>query len=192
MGPVEAVPLAELRRQFDVNVFGTVALTQACLPELRRARGRVVIMSSVAAFSPTHYSGAYAASKAALETLADVMRLELRPAGIAISLVEPGATDTPIWKKVDASWDAFFAAADPTVLRHYAEPIAGMRRALDDYKQTAIAPERVAQAVVRALTARSPRARYQVGAEVRLRAALRAWLPDHLHDAVVRRLLKLP
>jgi NAD(P)-dependent dehydrogenase (short-subunit alcohol dehydrogenase family) len=192
MGPVEAVPLNELRSQFEVNVFGTVALTQACLPELRRGRGRIVIMSSIAGLSPTPYSGAYAASKFALEALADVLRLELRHAGIAVSLIEPGAIHTPIWGKVEASWEALAATADPTALRHYDEDIGRMRLALASYRRTAIPPERVARAVVQALTARTPRTRYLVGAEAHLRAALRAWLPDRVHDALVRRILKLP
>jgi len=94
-----------------------VALTQACLPELRRGRGRIVIMSSIAARSPTPFSGAYAASKSALEALADVLRAEVRPAGIAVSLIQAGAIRTPIWEKADASWDALIATEDPTVLR---------------------------------------------------------------------------
>jgi NAD(P)-dependent dehydrogenase (short-subunit alcohol dehydrogenase family) len=192
MGPIEALPLTELRTQFEVNVVGTVALRQACLPELRRGRGRVVIMSSIAALSPTPYSGAYAASKFALEALADVLRLELRHAGIEVSLIEPGAIRTPIWEKVDASWEALAAAADPAALRHYDEDIGRMRTSLTAYRRTAIPPERVARAVAQALTARTPRTRYLVGAEAHLRAALRAWLPDRLHDALVRRILNLP
>jgi len=192
MGPVEGLPLSELRRQFEVNVFGTVALTQACLPELRRGRGRVVMMSSVAARSPSPFAGAYGASKSALEALADVLRVEVRAAGISVSVIQPGAIRTPIWDKVDASWDALIASADPALLQVYDDAIRRMRTSVAIYSRTGIAPERVARAVVQALTARSPRPRYLVGADAYVQAALRACLPVRVHDALVRRILNLP
>ncbi len=97
--PLEFIPLDELRRQLEVNVVGQVAVTQAFLPQLRRSRGRIVFVGSIAGRSALPFLGAYAASKHALEALADTLRVELRPFGIDVSLVEPGTIRTPIWEK---------------------------------------------------------------------------------------------
>ena len=97
--PLELVPLDELRRQLEVNVVGQIAVLQAVLPALRRARGRVVLMGSIGGRSALPFLGPYAASKHALEALADSLRVELRPFGLAVSIVEPGSIATPIWRK---------------------------------------------------------------------------------------------
>ena len=88
--PLEFLPPDDLRRQLEVNVIGQVAVTQAFLPALRRARGRIVIVGSIAGRSALPFLGAYAASKHALEAVADSLRVELRPFGIAVSIVQPG------------------------------------------------------------------------------------------------------
>src|SRR5690606_23377140 len=103
-GPLEFLPLGELRRQLEVNVVGQIAVTQACLPLLRRAHaaderaGRIVFMSSVSGRSALPFTGAYAASKFALEAAADSLRVELLPFGLRVVLVEPGVITTPIWE----------------------------------------------------------------------------------------------
>src|SRR4051812_28820003 len=96
--PVEGLALADLRHQLEVNVVGQVAVTQAVLPRLRASRGRVVFVSSVSGRVSAPFMGAYSASKYALEALADALRLELRPWGVAVSLIEPGAIDTDVWR----------------------------------------------------------------------------------------------
>lgn len=191
MGPVETMPIAQWRRQFDVNVFGTVSLTQACLPALRRRNGRVVIMSSIAGLTSTAYSSAYSASKHALEAIADALRLEVARWGVDVSLIEPGAVATPIWNKVDQSWGEA-AGGSSQVQALYRSAIAGMRGSVARYGATAIGVDRVVRAVEHAVTKTRPRTRYVVGAEARLRALLRAWLPDRVHDALVRRVMRLP
>ncbi len=95
--PLEFVPLDELRHQLEVNLVGQVAVTQAFLPALRRARGRIVFVGSIAGKSALPFLGPYAASKHALEAVADSLRLELRPWGIHVAIVEPGSIKTPIW-----------------------------------------------------------------------------------------------
>src|SRR5512133_1136305 len=97
--PLEFLPLDELRRQLEVNVIGQVAVTQAFLPHLRRSRGRIVFVGSIAGKSALPFLGAYAASKHALEAIADTLRIELRPFGIEVAIVEPGTMATPIWQK---------------------------------------------------------------------------------------------
>ncbi|MGD1157325.1 MAG: SDR family oxidoreductase, partial [Terriglobia bacterium] len=97
-GMLEFLPLDALRRQLEVNVVGQVAVTQAFLPHLRKARGRIVNIGSVSGLIAGPFSGAYAASKFALEALTDALRVELRPWKIHVSIVEPGNIQTPIWK----------------------------------------------------------------------------------------------
>ena len=98
-GPLEFLPLSELRKQFEVNVLGQIAVTQAFLPLLRQARGRIVNMSSIAGRVAFPYIGPYSASKYALEAISDALRIELLPWGISVSVIEPGDVATPIWKK---------------------------------------------------------------------------------------------
>ena len=98
-GPLEVLPDAELRRQFDVNFFGAIAVTRAFLPALRASNGRVVSVGSISGKISVPMLGAYAASKFALEAACDALRVELRPSGIDVVLIEPGAVKTPIWQK---------------------------------------------------------------------------------------------
>ena len=112
-GPVEAVPLDELRRQLEVNVVGQVAVTQAVLPKLRASRGRVVFVSSLSGRISTPMTGAYNASKFALEGLADALRMEVRPWGIRVVLVEPAQTDTDMWREADGALDEAVAGLSP-------------------------------------------------------------------------------
>jgi NAD(P)-dependent dehydrogenase (short-subunit alcohol dehydrogenase family) len=113
-GPLELVAPAELRRQFDVNFFGALALTQALLPQLRAARGRIVNVSSIGGKFAAPFVGAYAASKFALEAASDALRLELRPFGVAVILIEPGAVRTPIWQRGAAAGRALIDGGPST------------------------------------------------------------------------------
>jgi NAD(P)-dependent dehydrogenase (short-subunit alcohol dehydrogenase family) len=182
-GPIEYLPLDALRDQFEVNVFGPVAVTQACLPLLRHARGRVVNVSSVNGRIVTPFSGAYCASKFALEALSDAYRLELARAGVLVSVVRPGSVRTPIW-------DAARARALRLVDRYPAATHAhygGVLRRLGEVRTPphAIPVDRVAAVVVRALTVRRPRAHYTVGWDARV-GSLAAWLlPSRLLDALL-------
>jgi NAD(P)-dependent dehydrogenase (short-subunit alcohol dehydrogenase family) len=162
-GPVEALTPTGLRRQLDVNVVGQVAVTQAVLPKLRRARGRVVFMSSVSGRVSTPLLGAYAASKFAIEALGDALRLEVAPWGIHVSLIEPGAIDTEIWRNAldQANEVETSLSADHRAL--YARHVAGLRKTIPRIQKQTSSPEKVAAAVERALTEEKPRARYLVG-----------------------------
>ena len=183
------LPIDELRRQFDVNVTGQIAVTQACLPLLRRARssskgdhraGRIVFMSSVAGRSALPFMGAYAASKFALEAAADSLRVELRPFGIAVSLVEPGIIATPIWKTSRDAAERNIAAMPPQMEEYYGRAVKALRTRVDSIG--GLPPEHVADAVTHALTSRRPRIRYVVGRDARLRVAVQGLLPDRVRD----------
>jgi len=190
-GPMELVPIDDFRRQLDVNVVGLVAVTQAFLPLLRKARGRVVNMSSINGGLAVPYMGPYSASKFALEAITDVMRLELRTFGVDVSAIEPGAITTPIWDKSLAAADQLADDLDPAALSLYESDLAAIRKAVDRWIRTASPVERVVKAVVHALTARRPKAHYYLGLEVRACFKTMKILPDGFRDWLLRKLIGL-
>ena len=180
-GPIEALPLDELRRQLEVNVVGQVAVTQTLIPRLRASRGRIVFVSSISGRVSVPMTGAYNASKYALEALADALRLELRTWGIKVSLVEPGAIDTDIWRKVDETIDATVADLSAEHLALYAGHLEGLRRTTTRVQKQTSPVTKVTAAIEQALTATRPKARYLVGVDARVQAAIGA-LPTPLSD----------
>jgi NAD(P)-dependent dehydrogenase (short-subunit alcohol dehydrogenase family) len=187
-GPVEALALADLRDQLEVNVVAQVAVTQAVLPHLRERGGRVVFISSVSGRVSTPFSGAYNASKFALEGIADALRMELRPWGIPVALVEPGAIDTDIWRGMLDTADAAEAKMSTEHRELYAERAAAMRTSIRRTQKQTSSPDKVAAAVHDALTAQRPRERYLVGADARVQLALRTALPTRAFDSAISRL----
>lgn len=191
-GPLEFLPPAELRRQLEVNVVGPLAVTQVFSPLLRRARGRIVHIGSSSGYLSMPLVGPYCASKFALEALADAQRLELQPFGIHVSLVQPGAIATPIFDKSNAHADALLETLPEETARLYGPVIAAIRKGVAEQVGRARPPETVARAVLHALRAARPRARYKVGADAWIEWLLAAWLPDRLRDRVLTRFLGLP
>lgn len=181
-GPLELVPPAELRRQFEVNVVGHVALIQAALPLLRRGRGRIVLMSSISGRIAPPYMGAYAASKHAIEAIADALRLELRTWGIRVSVVEPDSTDTPIWNKMLAGAEDLQRAAPPERRGLYEHGLDQLHRAAERLDKSSMPVERVVRAVRHALSARRPKTRYPVGWRTRAGFAVFPKIPDRIRD----------
>jgi NAD(P)-dependent dehydrogenase (short-subunit alcohol dehydrogenase family) len=188
-GPLELVSGEDLRRQFEVNVFAQVAVTQTMLPALREAGGRVVFVSSVGGRVSTPFVAPYAASKHAVEAIADALRVELRSSNVQVALVEPGAVATPIWDK--ARSDADSVSIPPEFQRQYGDVPAAVAKLIEQTARRAVAPEVVAATIERALTARRMRARYLVGTDARIQLALSRVLPDHAFDWVLRRLMGL-
>jgi NAD(P)-dependent dehydrogenase (short-subunit alcohol dehydrogenase family) len=130
--PLELLPLDELRRVLEVNVVGQLAVTQAVLPAVRAARGRVVNVGSIAGRSSLPFLGAYAASKFALEAVTDALRVELRPWGIRVAIVEPGSIATPIWTKGAQRFEELTIDVGPyrdrlVAFRRFAEQRAAQR-----------------------------------------------------------------
>jgi NAD(P)-dependent dehydrogenase (short-subunit alcohol dehydrogenase family) len=190
--PVEALGLDDLRAQLEVNVIGQVAVTQAVLPRLRASRGRVVFVSSISGRYSAPFMGAYSASKFALEALADALRLELRPWGVAVSLIEPGAIDTDLWRNAQDTAQQTEAAMTSEHRRLYAGHISGMRKLISQTQRRTASVEKVAAVIQRAVTSPRPRARYVVGLDARAQLALGAALPTSAHDAAVARAAGVP
>ncbi len=188
-GPLEILPLNQLREQFEVNVIGQVAVTQAVLPLLRRAHGRIIFVGSIGGKIAVPLAGAYNASKYAMEAVADSWRQELAPDGIAVSLIEPAAMATPIWAKAAGRVDRLLDDPGPETAR-YRERLRSFQRTLRSQGKSGSSPSDVADTILRALTAEHPRNRYAVGASAKLVSALRPLIPDWLLDAVGRRITR--
>jgi NAD(P)-dependent dehydrogenase (short-subunit alcohol dehydrogenase family) len=186
-GPLEALPIEDFRRQVEVNLTAHVAVTQAFLPAIRRARGRIVFITSIGGLMAFPMFGAYHAAKFGLEAVGDVFRQELRPWGIRVSIVEPGSIATPIWERGDAAAEGFVAQATDEQQELYGQSIAAYRAVARRTGERGIPPERVAKAIEHALSARRPRTRYLVGADARGQALFARVLPDRLLDWLVAR-----
>ncbi len=185
-GPIETVDPDDWRKQLDVNVIGQLAVTQAVLPRLRESRGRVVFISSLNGKVTFPMLGAYCASKFALEAAADALRMELKPWGIPVVLVEPAQTDTDMWRMADAVVKEMEAALTSEHRALYAKHIAGMKKFIPFSQRMAVRTEKVSAVVEEALTARRPRARYVVGIGPKVQLALISNLPTRARDRVLR------
>jgi NAD(P)-dependent dehydrogenase (short-subunit alcohol dehydrogenase family) len=185
-GPLEMLPLEELRRQLEINVIGPVAVTQAMLPLLRASRGRIVNVGSLNGRLAVPFLGPYSASKFALEAISDALRLELRPWGIAVSVVEPGSVKTPIWEKTEAEADRLARQAGPRLDELYGRAIAAFRAMSHRQADQGMPVRKVVQAVVHALSSRRPKTRYPLGGQTRWAIFAARFLPDRLRDWFVR------
>ncbi|MEP7152626.1 MAG: SDR family oxidoreductase [Nitrospira sp.] len=184
-GPLELLPLADVRTQFEVNVIGALAVTQTLLPLLRQGRGRIVNISSIAGLTATPFLGAYCSSKFALEAMSDALRLELAPWGITVSLVEPGAVQSQIWQRATMSATHMLSQVPPASRALYDEPLRRMQDVIGRAAKRAIPAAVVARAVAHALTAPRPRARYLIGKDARVRALMKWMLPTRAQDRVL-------
>ena len=191
-GPLEFLPLGDLRGQIEVNVIGQIAVTQAFLPLLRRGFGRIVNIGSVGGRLATPFLGAYNASKFAMEALTDSLRMELRPWRISVSIVEPGSIATRIWDKGQGAADKLLEKLPQEGHELYDAAVAAMRQAADKSARRAIPPSAVARAVAHALTARRPRTRYLVGRDAHLQAVVARIVPDRMRDWLVVQQMGLP
>ncbi|MFE0186587.1 SDR family oxidoreductase [Streptomyces sp. NPDC058989] len=181
--PLECVPPESLRQQLDTNVIGTVAVTQAFLPQLRRSRGRIVNISSGVGSVAVPYLGVYATAQFAKEGLSDALRRELRPFGVSVVVVKPGAISTPIWGKVRQSGEGIMSKAPKTIADNYRASFEQFLRANEQRALTSkTRPEDFARTIFRALTVARPRTRYCVGADARVATTLSRLLPDAVLD----------
>jgi NAD(P)-dependent dehydrogenase (short-subunit alcohol dehydrogenase family) len=190
--PIEFVDLDELRRQLEVNVVAVVAVTQAFLPAIRRARGRIVNVGSIGGRISQPIVAPYNASKFALEAISESERMELAPWDIEVSLVEPGAIATAIWDKTRSYADTLLPQLPPRAHELYGDGLRAALAAVETQSRAAIPPDAVARAIHDALTAPRPKARYLVGTDAKIQALLVRFLPDRLRDALIVRFMKYP
>lgn len=186
-GPLECVPLDQVRRQFEVNVIGQLGVTQAVLPLIRTAQGRVVNMGSISGLVAPPYMGPYSASKFAFHSMNDALRIELKRWDIHVSIIAPDIVATPIWGKImDTAFEMGKHLPRP-IRKLYKEDLTAMWQTSQKADETGMGVDRVVRAVRHALTARRPKTRYFVGR----RTVAAFWgarnLPNRISDWFVRR-----
>ena len=189
-GPLETIPIEDFRRQLEVNLVAYVAVTQALLPQIRRAEGRIVFVSSIGGRIAFPFGGPYHASKFGTEAIGDVFRQELRPWGLRVSIIEPGSIDTPIWERGQRKGEEIEAKSPRTSLL-YGAALEKFRKVIEDTAERGIPPEKVAKAISHALESSRPRARYLVGLDAKVQARLQPLIPTPLFDRIVARQLNL-
>jgi NAD(P)-dependent dehydrogenase (short-subunit alcohol dehydrogenase family) len=190
-GPLELVAIDEWRAQMEVNFIGQVAVTQALLPALRKRRGRIANITSIGGRIATPFLGPYNASKFALEAVTDALRQELRPFGVYVVAIEPGAVATPIWDKGRASAEQATARMPAEGVELYSAGIEALRRGITQAERAGVPPLEVAKAVAHALTASRPKTRYVIGRDARTRLAISRLLPTRAMDRLVARVMGL-
>ena len=183
-GAVEDVPIDEARRQFEVNVFGLARLVQLVTPHMReRKSGRIINISSIGGKFYEPFGAWYHATKFAVEGFSDSLRMELRPFGIQVVLIEPGPIRTE-WNKI--ARDSLLERSGDGAYASYARQAHGVMERFDEPSR-ASTPEEVADKIVKAALAKRPAARYPVGRGARTITTSRDLLPDRVFDEVVSR-----
>lgn len=190
-GPMEFVPMEDVRWQFEVNLFGQIAVTQKMMPLLRRGQGRIVNMGSIAGKVTSPFMGPYCASKHAFEAVTDAQRIELRKWGIWSCVIEPGRIKTPIWEKGKQSVDEGKDKLPEEGMTLYGKALEGMRRAIIQADNDGIEVHAVSKAVEHALLSKSPKTRYVVGPDARSAAFIRWLIPDTWMDWLITKSYKL-
>ncbi len=187
-GPLEFLDLDDLRRQLEVNVIGQLAVTQAFLPLLRQhGKGRIVFTSSISGRIGPPLVGPYAASKHALNGMAESLRRELKPWGIGVSVLAPGTVSTPIWDKAGDDIDVIAAKLPPKAFDYYGSAFEAMRTISKDARHGGIPASKVAEAAHHAVFARRAKAEYLVGTEAKMIATASSLLPFRTFDKAVRK-----
>ncbi|MCA9125498.1 MAG: SDR family oxidoreductase [Planctomycetales bacterium] len=199
-GPMELLSTEDFHRQFAVNVFGVHTVIRAAMPLVRLAQlqrvkqrlgsARIVLIGSISGRVTPPYYGAYAASKHALEAMADAWRLELRPWKIAVSLIQPDSIATPIWNKVSHQIDELPDENTAEVAARYKEQLRSATRSSLTMGRTGLPTATVVSAVRRCLTARIPRSHYRVGLRTHAAVIASNLLPVRWMDYIMQRAMR--
>ncbi len=190
-GPLEFLPLEEIRKQFEINVYGPIAVAQATLPLLRKSKGRLVVVGSIAGRISAPFVGPYSASKAALASFMEALRQELAPSGIYVSLLEFAAVKTPIWAKGREAKDRLTAMMPPEALKVYGPMVNALVKQTEREERDGMDPKVVAATILQALRAPKPRERYLIGKRARIQAIV-AILPPATRDKLIKSAMQLP
>ena len=191
-GPLEHQPMADFRRQLEVNLIGQVAVTQAFLPLIRRGKGRIVNVGSIGGRVVLPLHGAYSASKFGMEAVSDALRLELRQWHIPVSHIDPGATETAIFGKTLAEIDAVKKRLGEQGDTEYDAQLASIRKLVEKTAAHAAPVEDLSKTVAKALMAEKPKSRYHAGSGAEAAIALARIASDGMRDRAVAHEAHLP
>jgi NAD(P)-dependent dehydrogenase (short-subunit alcohol dehydrogenase family) len=188
--PVETLPISQWRQQFEVNLFGHIAITQALLPALLNSSGTVVNISSVGGKVALPTYGAYAGSKFALEAVSDALRREVGAAGVKVVVIEPGAVKTEIAERGIATSEGLKANMTVAQLTRYSEVMDAVMAQARSFNETGVSAEAAAVVIAKAATASRPRTRYTIGRDSAILLQVSRFVSDRLLDRIVRLNLK--
>lgn len=188
-GPLEFVPLDDIRQQLDVNLVGQVAAIQAFLPLIRHGHGRIINIGTSGWRVGPAFLGPYVMSKAGVDIMTHVLRRELQPWSIPVSVVEPGPVDTEFWDKALKGADAMAASFSPAAYNMYDRPFANGRRAILRMRRRGIPPEEAAKVLLAAMEIERPKPLYYVGLYGGLVGGVSRLLPTRLIDWVTAKIL---
>ncbi|MEU1605747.1 SDR family NAD(P)-dependent oxidoreductase [Micromonospora matsumotoense] len=183
--PVEALPMAQWRRVFEVNLFGHVAVTQALLPALLHGKGRVINISSIGGKAAMPTYGAYAGAKFALEAVSDSLRREVAPLGVPVVVVEPGGVRTKMAARGVATANQLAAAMTPEQDARYGSLVQAINTLMQTGTASGVTADAAARVIAKAVTARRPRTRYTIGRDAALVIGLTRLLSDRMLDRVI-------
>jgi NAD(P)-dependent dehydrogenase (short-subunit alcohol dehydrogenase family) len=183
-GPVEALPMAQWRRVFEVNLFGHVAVTQALLPALLRSKGRVINISSLGGKIAIPTYGAYAGAKFALEAVSDSLRREVGPMGVQVVVVEPGGVRTEMAARGIATANQLAAQMTPEQDERYGTLVQAINTLMASGTAAGVTADAAARVIAKVVTTRRPRTRYTIGWDAALVTRLARMLSDRTLDRV--------
>jgi NAD(P)-dependent dehydrogenase (short-subunit alcohol dehydrogenase family) len=184
--PVETLPIAQWRRQFEVNVFGHIAIIQALLPALLISSGTVVNISSVGGKVVLPTYGAYAGSKFALEAASDALRREVAELGIKVVVIEPGAVKTEMAERGIATAQGLQADMTAAHLARYSDLLAAVTAQARSFGEVGVSAEHAAKVIAKAATASRPRTRYTIGRDAAILVRISRVVSDRVLDRIVR------
>jgi NAD(P)-dependent dehydrogenase (short-subunit alcohol dehydrogenase family) len=191
-GPIEFMPLDELRRTIEINLIGQVAVTQACIPLLRKAKGTIVFIASIGGRVASPFMSPYNTSKFAIEALGESLRHELRPWEIDVTVVEPGSIDTEIWAKGGEKAREQVETMPDDARRLYGRQVERFREVIKETASRGISPDKVAEVVWKAIASDNPKHRCLVGTDAKIGARLKGTLPDRTFSKLAARQMKMP
>ena len=191
-GPIEFMPLDELRTTLEVNLIGQVAVTQAFIPLIRRGKGTIVFIASIGGRVASPFMSPYNTSKFAIEALGESLRHELRPWGIEVVVVEPGSIDTEIWSKGNEQIRERLGEMPEDARRLYGPQMTRFGEVINETASRGIPPEKVAEVIHSAIASEKPKHRYLVGTDAKIGARLKGTLPDRTFSKLAARQLKMP
>jgi NAD(P)-dependent dehydrogenase (short-subunit alcohol dehydrogenase family) len=184
--PLEVLPIAQWRRQFDVNLFGHIAMTQALFPALLNSSGTVVNISSIGGKVALPTYGAYAGSKFAMEAVSDALRRETNGTGINVVVIEPGAVKTEIAERGIATSEQLTAAMTTPQRARYSTLLSAVTAQARSFDATGVPAESAAVVIAKAATAARPRTRYTIGRDAAILARVSRLASDRTLDRIMR------